>query len=143
MDEWDAVFHMPFITGEGQEQYLLFLKALLKSKAYVELAYMTGVLPVAKYSSGSELNMFDEYNFMNDNVFDGFFGFQEEEVKKLCMQHQTVSYEELKQWYDGYRTSTGKSLFNPRSASMALMRGVCLNYWTQTGPVNEIEKYEP
>ncbi len=58
---------------------------------------MTGVLPVAKYSSGSELNMFDEYNFMNDNIFDGFFGFQEE-VKKLCMQHQTVSYEELKQW---------------------------------------------
>ncbi len=51
--------------------------------------------------------------------------------------------QELKQWYDGYRTSTGKSLYNPRSASMALMRGVCLNYWTQTGPVNEIEKYEP
>ena len=119
------------------------MKSLLKDKAYVKFVYMTGVLPIAKYSSGSELNMFDEYNFMNDNVFDGFFGFQEEEVKKLCMQHQTVSYEELKQWYDGYRTSTGKSLFNPRSASMALMRGVCLNYWTQTGPVNEIEKYEP
>nr|WP_269477505.1 hypothetical protein [Hominibacterium faecale] len=25
---------------------------------YVELAYMTGLLPIAKYSSGSELNMF-------------------------------------------------------------------------------------
>ena len=32
MDEWDAVFHMPFISGREQEQYLLFLKALLKSK---------------------------------------------------------------------------------------------------------------
>ena len=143
LDEWDSVFYEPFLTDRDKRSYLKFLKGLLKDRPYVELAYMTGVLPVAKYSSGSELNMFDEYNFMKDNVFDGFFGFQEEEVKKLCMQHQTVSYEELKQWYDGYRTSTGKSLFNPRSASMALMRGVCLNYWTQTGPVNEIEKYEP
>ena len=137
LDEWDSVFYEPFLTDRDKRSYLKFLKGLLKDTPYVELAYMTGVLPVAKYSSGSELNMFDEYNFMNDNVFDGFFGFQEE-VKKLCMQHQTVSYEELKQWYDGYRTSTGKSLFNPRSASMALMRGVCLNYWTQTGPMNEI-----
>lgn len=62
MDEWDAVFHMSFITGQERQQYLLFLKALLKSKAYVELAYMTGILPIAKYSGGSELNMFLEYN---------------------------------------------------------------------------------
>lgn len=27
---------------------------------------------------------------------------------------------------------------NPRSVSNALTRGVCLNYWTQTGPMNEI-----
>jgi len=58
LDEWDAVFHMSFITGEEQKRYLLFLKDLLKDRAYVSLAYMTGVLPVSKYSGGSELNMF-------------------------------------------------------------------------------------
>lgn len=50
----------------------------INSEVYVDLAYMTGVLPIAKYSSGSELNMFDEYNFMNDNIYDRFFGFSEE-----------------------------------------------------------------
>ena len=58
MDEWDAIFHMSSFTAEDQKDYLLFLKALLKDKVYVKFAYMTGVLPIAKYSSGSELNMF-------------------------------------------------------------------------------------
>ena len=34
--------------------------------------------------------------------------------------------------------SDGSSLFNPRSVTKALLRGVCLNYWTETGPINEI-----
>lgn len=29
MDEWDAPFHMPFITEEARRKYLLFLKTLL------------------------------------------------------------------------------------------------------------------
>ena len=44
----------------------------------------------------------------------------------------------MKTWYDGYYTSDGRSLFNPRSVCKALERGVCLNYWTETGPMNEI-----
>lgn len=57
---------------------------------------------------------------------------------KLCSEHPTVSFEEMKTWYDGYFLSDGGSLFNPRSVSKALMRGVCLNYWTETGSMNEI-----
>ena len=30
MDEWDAVFHMPFISQKERQEYLLFLKNLLK-----------------------------------------------------------------------------------------------------------------
>lgn len=138
LDEWDSVFYKAFMTEYDKLNYLLFLKGLLKDQPYVELAYMTGVLPVAKYSSGSELNMFDEYNFINDNIFDDSFGFCSEEVKELCFRHSTVSYEEIKRWYDGYYTSKGRSLFNPRSVSKALQRGTCLNYWTETGPMNEI-----
>ena len=82
--------------------------------------------------------MFDEYNFMNDNEYDEYFGFSEDEVKILCEQNTAVSYEEMKSWYDGYYMSDGRSLFNPRSVSKALQRGVCLNYWTETGPMNEI-----
>jgi len=138
LDEWDSVFYETFMTDEDKSNFLKFLKGLLKDMPYVDLAYMTGILPIAKYSSGSELNMFDEYNFMNDNVYDAYFGFDEAEVQKLCRENTAVSYEEMKQWYDGYFTSKGESLFNPRSVSKALTRCVCLNYWTETGPMNEI-----
>lgn len=47
---------------DDRKNYLAFLRDLLKGQAYVELAYMTGVLPIAKYSSGSEINMFKEYD---------------------------------------------------------------------------------
>ncbi|NBI73407.1 AAA family ATPase [Clostridiaceae bacterium] len=138
LDEWDSIFYRDFMTDGDKNEYLRFLKNLLKDQPYVELAYMTGVLPIAKYSSGSELNMFREYNFMNDHKFEIFFGLTGEEVRKLCASHQDVSYEELKYWYDGYRTGSGRSLFNPRSVNFALSDGICLNYWTETGPMNEI-----
>ena len=51
MDEWDAVFHLPFITDGEKEEYILFLKSLLKDQEYVALAYITGILPIAKYSA--------------------------------------------------------------------------------------------
>ena len=138
LDEWDSVFYEKFMSDRDKSSFLKFLKGILKDKPYVSLAYMTGILPIAKYSSGSELNMFDEYDFMNDNVYDGYFGFQEDEVQKLCRNSRAVSFEDMKRWYDGYSTSDGKSLFNPRSVSKALVRGICLNYWTETGPMNEI-----
>ena len=138
LDEWDSVFYEDFMKDNDKNQFLKFLKGLLKDQSYVDLAYMTGVLPIAKYSSGSELNMFDEYNFMNDNVYDRFFGFSEAEVRALCEEHRTLTYDALKQWYDGYHLHDGGSLFNPRSVNKALTRGICLNYWTETGPMNEI-----
>ena len=49
------------MTDADKTAYTKFLSNLLKDKAYVEMAYMTGILPIAKYSSGSELNMFFEY----------------------------------------------------------------------------------
>lgn len=129
LDEWDSVFYEEYMGDKEKSHYLKFLKGLLKDQPYVALAYMTGVLPIVKYSSVSELNMFAEYNFINDNVFDRYFGFREDEVRRLCEEHQTVSFEEIKQWYDGYYASDGTSLFNPYSVNMTLARGVCLKYF--------------
>ena len=115
-----------------------FLKGLLKDQPYVELAFMTGVLPIAKYTTGSELNMFDECSFLNDHEYEDYYGFGEKEVKELCKVYTQPSYEELKYWYDGYYKSDDSSLFNPRSVSFALSKGYCKNYWTETGPMNEV-----
>lgn len=140
LDEWDSVFHKSFMTQGDKEAYLRFWESLLKNQPYVELAYMTGVLPVARYSSGSALNMFAQYSFINDPKFDTFFGFTEDEVLNLCQKYPKPAYETIKYWYDGYYTSTGKPLFNPRSVTQALADGICGNYWTETGPMNEIEE---
>ena len=141
MDEWDSIFYKDFMQEKDKKAYLEFLKGLLKDQPYVELAYMTGVLPIAKYSGGSELNMFKEYNFMNDRTYEDYFGFNEEEIIELTKKYTKPSFETLRKWYDGYYKSDGSSLFNPRSVSSALIDGVCLNYWTETGPMNEIAEY--
>ncbi|WP_270325218.1 AAA family ATPase [[Eubacterium] hominis] len=141
MDEWNSIFYKDFMQEKDKKAYLEFLKGLLKDQPYVELAYMTGVLPIAKYSGGSELNMFKEYNFMNDRTYEDYFGFNEEEIIELTKKYTKPSFETLRKWYDGYYKSDGSSLFNPRSVSSALIDGVCLNYWTKTGPMNEIAEY--
>ena len=141
MDEWDSIFYKDFMQEKDKKAYLEFLKGLLKDQPYVELAYMTGVLPIAKYSGGSELNMFKEYNFMNDRTYEDYFGFNEEEIIELTKKYTKPSFETLRKWYDGYYKSDGSSLFNPRSVSSALIDGICLNYWTETGPMNEIAEY--
>lgn len=147
MDEWDAVFHMPFIIDAAQKQYLLFLKALLKSKAYVELAYMTGILPIAKYSGGSELNMFLEYNIATKKRFSEYFGFLDREVDALFdiyrkkTKEPRITREGLRFWYDGYYTVTGERLYNPRSVVYALADDQLSGYWTDSGPYDEIYYY--
>lgn len=147
MDEWDAMFHMSFITREDKEAYLLFLKSLLKGKVYVELAYMTGVLPIAKYSGGSELNMFLEYDMATKRKFSEYFGFLDSEVDELFERYQkgtahpAVTREELRMWYDGYCTAKGKRIYNPRSVVCALTDNELSNYWTSSGPYDEIFYY--
>lgn len=147
MDEWDAIFHMPFITENDQKAYLLFLKALLKDKAYVKLAYMTGVLPIAKYSSGSELNMFVEYDMTVMERFSDCFGFTEGETDRLfgiymeTTKQPRISREELQLWYDGYHTASGERMYNPRSVVCALSNNQLASYWTSSGPYDEIFYY--
>ena len=140
-DEWDYIFNNNLFSESDRKAFLEFLRDLLKDKPYVELAYMTGVLPIAKYSSGSALNMFKECNMLNDSKYDKYFGFTLAEVKNLCKKQSKITFEELKMWYDGYKTYSGLDVFNPRSVVYALSDGVCQSYWTNTGPMDEILYY--
>lgn len=147
LDEWDAVFHMSFISAEERKKYLLFLKDLLKDQPYVSLAYMTGILPITKYSSGSELNMFLEYSMVTQERFSEFFGFTEGEVDTLFIRYKEIcSYpaitrEGLRLWYDGYHTRGGDKIYNPRSVVAALSNNNLMGYWTSSGPYDEIYYY--
>ena len=55
----------------------------MKDKAYVALAYMTGILPIKKYGTHSALNMFDEYSMIDAGDFQEFVGFTEDEANAL------------------------------------------------------------
>lgn len=147
MDEWDALFHMAFVREEDKMAYLLFLKSLLKGKAYVEFAYMTGILPIAKYSDGSELNMFLEYDMATKIRFGEYFGFSEPEVDLLFERYlentrnPRITRRELAQWYDGYHTARGECLYNPRSVVSALSNNQLAGYWTGSGTYDSIFYY--
>lgn len=148
LDEWDFIFHQDFVTEADKKAYLAFLRSLLKDRPYVRLAYMTGILPISKYSSGSELNMFMEYTMAKSRAFSEYFGFSDDEVDMLyaryCEAQEKplfVEREELRRWYDGYATLSGIRLYNPRSVVLALSNNSLDNYWTSSGPYDEIFYY--
>ena len=140
IDEWDYIFSHDLFK-ENQQDFLEFLRNLLKDKPYVALCYMTGVLPIKKYSEGSALNMFDEYTMINDGVYDNYFGFTEDEVKYLCDKQNVLSFDEISKWYNGYLTEDGEKIYNPRSVVKALENGKCRSYWTNTGRMDEVLFY--
>lgn len=147
LDEWDYIYHQDFATDEDKVSFTKFLSNLLKDKAYVEMAYMTGILPIAKYSSGSELNMFFEYSMATKVKYSEYFGFTDEEVDVLYQRYletetnPAVTREELELWYDGYQTAGGQKLYNPRSVVGALSDNQLSSYWTSSGPYDEIFYY--
>ena len=139
IDEWDCIFREYRENHEAQEQYLDFLRDFLKDKAYIHLAYMTGILPIKKYGTHSALNMFDEYSMTNQMALAEFTGFTEQEVKALCEKYG-MSFEETKRWYDGYDLK-GLSVYNPRSVVMAMTSHDFDNYWTKTETYESLKKY--
>lgn len=148
LDEWDFLFHQSFVKENEKMAYLQFLRSLLKDRPYVLLAYMTGILPIAKYSSGSELNMFLEYTMAAEEKFSGYFGFTEQEVDQLFERYKKnreknrhITREGLKIWYDGYHAKSDQRLYNPRSVIASLSNNNLGNYWTSSGPYDEIFYY--
>ena len=147
IDEWDCLFREYESNKEAQKQYLDFLRVWLKDKEYVGLAYMTGILPIKKYGSHSALNMFTEYSMTNPREMAGYFGFTEDEVKKLCETYQR-SFDETQAWYDGYdlvmfdgTVQKTYAMYSPKSVVEAMLSGVYDNYWNQTESYEALKVY--
>ena len=52
-----------------------------------------------------------------------------------------MTREGLRTWYNGYHTQTGDRVYNPRSVVAALTNNNLGNYWTSSGPYDEIFYY--
>ena len=140
IDEWDCIFREFRQDKEAQEKYLDFLRDLLKDKACIHLAYLTGILPIKKYGTHSALNMFDEFSMLNPGPLASYVGFTEEEVKTLCIQYK-MDIEEVKTWYDGYSFPSEPSVYSPRSVVNSMLFGKIENYWNQTETFEALQAY--
>lgn len=85
--------------------------------------------------------MFREYTMLNDHIYSDYFGFTEEEVRKICEKNNEISFEEFTSWYNGYLDSKGNPIYNPRSVVCALEDCYCKSYWTTTGAMDEVLFY--
>ena len=140
IDEWDCIFREYRDRKDWQEMYLDFLRAWLKDKSYVALAYMTGILPIKKYGTHSALNMFTEFSMTNAGPLAPFVGFTEQEVKALCHEHK-MDFEECKAWYDGYRFEEVGSVYNPRSVVQCMKFHKYDTYWNKTETFEALKIY--
>lgn len=140
IDEWDSIFREYERDRQGQKQYLDFLRAWLKDKPYVALAYMTGILPVKKYGSHSALNMFTEFSMTNPKGLAEYVGFTGEEVKRLCDTYG-MDFEKMKAWYDGYTFESIPSVYSPKSVVEALNWKSYDTYWNQTETYEALKIY--
>ena len=140
IDEWDCVMRERQESEDLQKQYLDFLRNLLKDQPYVALAYMTGILPVKKYGQHSALNMFWEFSMIDQGFFEEYTGFTETEVRELCKQY-AMDYAEAGSWYDGYRLTKFRHVYNPKSVVEAMHRQKFSNYWTSTETYDALKIY--
>lgn len=140
IDEWDSIFRFKKGEKKEQEEFLNFLKLLFKDKTYVELVYMTGILPIKKYNTGSALNMFREYTMLAPKRLSPFFGFTKEELLPITLNTE-ITLDELTEWYNGYCIEGQGHIYNPKSVSDALNEGQCKDYWNKSGGFSELEEY--
>ncbi len=140
IDEWDCIFREYPQNMTAQRQYLDFLRDWLKDKAYIGLAYMTGILPIKKYGTHSALNMFMEFSMENPRQFAPFVGFTEDEVKALCTRY-AMDFAECRAWYDGYHFAESGSVYNPKSVVEAMLSRGYGNYWNRTETYEALKVY--
>ncbi len=141
IDEWDCIFREFRQDSEGQKRYLDFLRDLMKDRAYVALAYITGILPVKKYGQHSALNMFVEYSMLDPGQLAEYAGFTDTEVRTLCAVHGR-DYDKIREWYDGYELygiiPPGQAepleyqIYSPYSVVQAILSGQIRDYWNAT-----------
>ena len=140
IDEWDCIFREYPHDTAAQRKYLDFLRDWLKDKAYIGLAYMTGILPIKKYKTESALNNFQEYSMVDPRRMARYFGFTKDEVRVLADKH-CANFDELEKWYDGYQVGDEPSVFNPNSVMQAIDSGRCRSFWAGTGAYDAVARY--
>jgi len=139
IDEWDGIFRDHSHDEKLEIAYVDFLRTMFKgndSDRVIELAYITGILPIKRYNTQSALNNFTEYTVLSSGDFAPFYGFTEDEVKALCKEHN-LDFNETKRWYDGYALN-GYHMYNPNSIMQLIKFKEHKSYWGNTASFENV-----
>ena len=117
IDEYDVPLENAF-TEKFYEEMIGFIRSLFesafKTNGSLEFAVITGCLRISKESIFTGLNNLEVISILDWN-YGEYFGFTEEEVKKLCkdcgLEHK---YDLIKEWYNGYIFGN-TNVYNPWS----------------------------
>ena len=134
IDEWDVLIRDEVANKKIQDEYINFLRSMFKGTEptkYIQLAYLTGILPIKKEKTQSALNNLEEFTMLQGYELAPYIGFTEPEVKKLCEKYHR-DFEKVKKWYDGYLLEDYQ-VYNPKAVVSVMLRGRFRSYWSETG----------
>ena len=139
IDEWDVLIRDEATKEDIQNEYIRFLRGIFKGTEptkYIQLAYLTGILPIKKEKTQSALNNFDEFTMVSPSILAQYIGFTEAEVQKLSDKYHQ-DFDKVKKWYDGYLLKDYQ-VYNPRAVVSVMLKGEYKSYWSETASYEAI-----
>ena len=133
IDEWDVLIRDEAANRKVQDEYIRFLRGMFKGTEptkYIQLAYLTGILPIKKEKTQSALNNFDEFTMLSPGRLAPYIGFTEEEVQRLAEEYHQ-DFDKVKRWYNGYLLRDYQ-IYNPKAVVSVMLSGEFKSYWSET-----------
>lgn len=136
VDEYDTPIqqgHLCDFYNEIVDFMRNFFSGGLKDNPHLAFGFLTGILRVAQESIFSGMNNL-KTNSILDNSYSSYFGFTNEEVKDMLAYYEYEDkYQEILEWYDGYRFGNTE-IFNPWSV-INYISDQCFPkaFWQSTG----------
>lgn len=136
IDEYDMPIqrdHLCDFYNEIVDFMRNFFSGGLKDNPHLAFGFLTGILRVAKESIFSGMNNL-KTNSILDNNYSSYFGFTNEEVRDMLAYYDYEDkYQEICEWYDGYRFGNSE-IFNPWSVINYISDQCFLKaFWQSTG----------
>lgn len=114
VDEYDTPIqqgHLCDFYNEIVDFMRNFFSGGIKDNPHLAFGFLTGILKESIFSGMNNLKT----NSILDNSYSSYFGFTNEEVKDMLAYYEYEDkYQEILEWYDGYRFGNTE-IFNPWS----------------------------
>ena len=133
IDEYDTPFIESYVNGfykDINSDLAVMFQSALKSSTSLQYGMLTGIQRVAKENIFSGMNNLDVCT-VNDEAYSQYFGFTEEETKKMLNDYDLDLNQDVKDMYDGYHFCESE-MYNPWSIINYADIHELISYWVNT-----------